>query len=143
MKRLAVLGILAIASCQQPVSGTATAPKPAGIVQFTEADLTNAIAIAQAAPNNPQAAMIVTCFTFLKGQLAALPSVAAPTGTVGAATAFVTADLALGNLANVTSPTGQAAFAINCGPLVTYQVNQGLSLANQIAALGAVLAPKL
>jgi len=131
-----LLALLLLASCVQ----NAPASK---LAQFTEADLTNAIALAQAS-TQPQAPLIVTCFTFLKTQLAALqPASTASTGTVGVATAFVVADLAAGGLSSALTPGAQAAYATACGPLLLYTQNQGLTLGAQIAALGAVIAPKL
>lgn len=145
MKALPFLGLLAMASCAQQAATVATTKPAQNIVQFTQADLANAIQIAQAAgPNNPQAQMIVTCFTFLSTQLGQLPSAtSSPTATAGVATAFVTADLALTSLTNATSPAQQALYAISCGPLVTYTVNQGMTMGAQIAALGAILIPHL
>lgn len=135
MKRLAIL--LLLAGCMQKI------PASSKLAQFTEADLTNAIALAQAS-TQPQAPLIVTCFTFLKTQLAALQSpTTSGTGTVGVATAFVVADLAAGGLSSALTPGAQAAYAAACGPLVIYTQNQGLTLGAQIAALGAVITPKL
>lgn len=144
MKALLFLGLLAMASCAQQAATVATTKPAQNIVQFTQADLANAIQIAQAAgPNNPLAQMIVTCATFLSTQLGQLPSAPSPTATAGVMTAFVTADLALTSLTNATSPAQQALYAISCGPLVTYTVNQGMTMGAQIAALGAILVPHL
>lgn len=146
MKTLPFLGLLALASCAQQAATVATTKPAQNIVQFTQADLANAIQIAQAAgPNNPLAQMIVTCATFLSTQLGQLSSAPSPTATAtaGVMTAFVTADLALTSLTNATSPAQQALYAISCGPLVTYTVNQGMTMGAQIAALGAILVPHL
>lgn len=139
MKRLALLAVLVVAGCQPPPGSTGTAPKQNGVVAFTQADLTNAITMAQAA--GPQGVEIVSCFTFLQSQLSALQTqTTAPTGgTVGAASAFVFADLALGNVANATSSGSQAAFEIACGPLAIHMINQGLTLQQQVASLASLL----
>lgn len=138
MRRALILVAAAVAACAP------TAPSK-GLAAFTDADLANAINIAQqAAPGNPEAPMIVTCLTYLKTQLANLPlSASASSGaTVGAATAFVEADLAIGSLADATGPSAQALFATNCGPLITYKLNRAIPLGAQVTGLGALLAPK-
>jgi hypothetical protein len=114
------------------------------LIQFTDGDLKNAIAAATAAegPGNPQAAMIVACFTFLDAQLAVLqpPENTAPSQDVGLATRFTLADLALSHVSAATSPALKAQYAVACGPLVVYVQNQGLALGNQIASLAALIA---
>lgn len=142
---------LALAACTQAPAatttsiGTATAA-PTGVVasvnSFTSADLSNAIAIATKAGTaaGQPGALIVPCLTYIQGQLTTLQSAGAiPTGTVGVATAFVSADLAASNLTTATSPTTQAAYAVACGPLVLQLTNQGMTLSAQIGALVALL----
>lgn len=132
--------LILLASCaqQQP---SASGKSPQGILAFTDADLTNAIALAQAAaPTDPSAQMIATCFTFIKSQLASLQAPATSSGTVGLATAFTVADLALSNAATAISVTSQAQYATACGPLVIFTKNQGLAITTQIALLGALIA---
>lgn len=138
MRRALILVAAVVAACAP------TAPSK-GLAAFTDADLANAISIAQqAALGNPEAPMIVTCLTYLKTQLADLPLSASRSGaTVGAATAFVEADLAIGSLADATGPSAQALFATNCGPLITYKLNRAIPLGAQVTGLGALLAPKL
>lgn len=122
---------------------TAQAPPLTALNNFTTADLTNAIAIATKAGTAPgqAGALIVPCLTFVQGQLATLQADAgAPSGTVGAATAFVVADLALSNVATATSPQVQGLYAQACGPLVLQITNQGMSLQAQIAGLVALIA---
>jgi hypothetical protein len=101
--------------------------------------LANAISIAQKS-TAPQAPLIVSCFTFLQVQLAALQPAPQVAGTVsGIATAFVVADLAAGNLTSLLSPAAEAQFAAACGPLVLFTANQGMSIGTQLGNLAAVL----
>lgn len=135
MRRLLLL--LALSGCAIPAPGPA--PKQP-LAQFTDADLANAIAIAQKS-TAPQAPLIVTCFTFLQSQLAALqPSPQPADGGNGLATAFVVADLAAGNLSSLLSPAAQSQYATACGPLVLFTTNQAMSIGAQIASLGVLLA---
>lgn len=135
--RVAFACILLCAACQ-PLPAT---PSPGqNLVQFTAADLANAIAIAQKS-TAPQAPLIVSCFTLLQAQLAALQPTAQPAGgATGLATAFVVTDLAAGNMASLLSPAAQAQYAAACGPLVLFTTNQAMSIGAQIASLGVLLA---
>lgn len=140
MRLAALAAVLALASCATQKAAT-TGAAPSGLLAFTEADLTTAIADAQAAAaTNLVAQMIVTCFTLVKSQLASLQPPAPAGGTVGLATAFTVADLALSNIDAGTGATAQAQYAIACGPLVTWTANRGVALGSQVAMLGALIA---
>lgn len=139
---------LALAACTQAPAatttsiGTATAA-PTGVIasvnSFTSADLSNAIAIATKS-GTPTGQIDATCLTYVQSQLTTLQSAGTiPSGTVGVATAFVTADLAASNVSAATSPATQAAYAQACGPLVLQLTNQGMTLSAQIGALVALL----
>ena len=128
------------ATATTPAVTTTTTTGPfTNLATFAQVDLANAIAIATKA--GPAGAPIVSCFTFLQTNLAQLQTdTTPPSGTVGAATAFTIADLALGNANAALSPSSQTAYAMACGPLIVQTMNQGMSLSSQVAALAAMVA---
>ena len=122
-----------------PVVTTAQAQAPlAQLDAFTNADLANAIAIAQKA--GAAGAPIVQCFSWVSNQLINLQGALQPvTGTVGIATTFTVAYLGLNTASGLTSPATKLAYANACGPLNMLVVNQGLTISAQVAALAAAL----
>ena len=152
MNRLALslAAVLALAGCASqsapstggtaaPVATTAPAQAPlAQLDAFTNADLANAIAIAQKA--GAAGAPIVQCFSWVSNQLVNLQGALQPvTGTVGIATTFTVAYLGLNTASGLTSPATKLAYANACGPLNMLVVNQGLTISAQVAALAAAL----
>lgn len=148
---LALLAVLALSACVSAPAATTTgvgaaAAAPAtstGVVasinSFTTADLSNAIAIATKS-GTPTGQIDATCLTFVQGQLTTLQTTGAiPTGTVGVATAFVSADLAASSVSTATSPATQAAYATACGPMILQLTNQGVTLSTQITNLLGLL----
>jgi hypothetical protein len=143
----ALCAVLLLGAC----ANTANAPAPlqtavtnvqtavSNLGAFTQADLTTAIAQANAAV--PPDTETVSCFTYLSGQLTALQGqlgTSAPT-TVGAAVAFETARLALNNANSLIAPTSKTALETACGPLAMSVTNQGLTFVNEASALVALL----
>ena len=147
---LPLIAALALAGCASQsapsTGGTAasvvtTAPAQPTLAQldaFTNADLANAIAIAQKA--GAAGAPIVQCFSWVSNQLVNLQGALQPvTGTVGIATTFTVAYLGLNTASGLTSPATKLAYATACGPLNMLVVNQGLTISAQVAALAAAL----
>lgn len=141
MKRLLLPALAVLAGCAAPAPKTVTPSSvTTGIAAFTQADLANAIAIATAA--GPAGTEIVACFSFLQSQIALLQAAqnASPTPTVGAATAFTVADLALDSAVQTVGGVTQGALETACGPLVLHVENRGMTVAAQISALAALFA---
>ena len=144
---IAALALAGCASQSAPSTGTTSPPTAAQpqaqaplaqLDAFTNADLANAIAIAQ--KSGAAGVPIVQCFTWVSNQLVNLQGALQPvTGTVGIATTFTVAYLGLNTASGLTSPATKLAYANACGPLNMLVVNQGLTISAQVAALAAAL----
>jgi hypothetical protein len=150
--RLAILATAAalVAGCTPPpattaaASATSTAATPtaattipaamATIASFTQADLTAAINMAQAA--TPPDTEAVTCFSYISGNLTTLQGqVGGATAPVGVFSGFEAANLALGVANGGMSTASKTALEIACGPLAAHVVNTGESMVSEVTTL--------
>ena len=123
---------LALAGCTQVTAAQNQ------VITFTQDDVANALAKAQAA--GPSGAELVPCLTFIKSQIPSVQTSTTTPNTIGVATAFVAADLALGQVSGALGTGAQSSFETACGPLWLHIVNQGMTVSSQIAALAALMA---
>ena len=134
MKSLVLLAlIIGLAGCG---SNSPLAPN-APLVTLTAADLTAAIAEANAAADT----QAVSCFTYIQTNLAALSSAAGGSvAPVGVFSAFEAVNLALSTGNAALSPASKTALENACGPLVLHAVNTGVNLVQEVQAIAGQLA---